>query len=256
MKIKIAIIVLAIACIGLGVALFATKKQSDEQHATDVSSINDFSNQLVGANVQLKDLNQANLALTNDLALSRDEALGLSNSLASANATLDNTKSSLAGAQSQITNLNTQISDLEVQNKVLDQRAADLTNTIAQMDEVISSTESKLSEAETNTAFLQGELQKQMTQKAELEHKFNDVNEVRAQVKKLRDEMFVARRMQLSKYDNNGRKGAELLTAHLPPPQTNPPTGQPPNYDLNVEVGSDGSVKIIPPLGATNAPAR
>ncbi len=28
------------------------------------------------------------------------------------------------------------------------------------------------------------------------------------------------------------------------------------NYDLNVEVGSDGTVKVIPPLGATNNPAH
>ena len=259
MKIKIAIIVLAIACIGLGVALFATKKQGDDQHAADVSSINDFSNQLVGANVQLKDLNQVNLALTNDLAASRDVAVGFSNSLVAVNATLDSTKASLAGAEGEITNLNTQISDLEVQNKVLDQQAQDLTNTIAEMTAVISSTESKLSVAETNTAFLQGELQKQMTQKAELEHKFNDVNEVRAQVKKLRDEMFIARRMQLNKYDNTGKKGASLLMAHntpAPTAQTNAPANTPPNYDLNVEVGSDGSVKIIPPLGSTNPPAH
>jgi chromosome segregation ATPase len=256
MKFKIAIIILAIACIGLGVALFATKKQGDDQHTTDVNSINDFSNQLVGANTQLKDLSQANLALTNDLALSRDATAGFSNSLVSVNTTLDSTKSSLLNAQGQITNLNSQISDLEVQNKVLDQRAADLTNTIAQMDAVINSTESKLSVAETNTIFLQGELQKQMTQKAELEHKFNDVNEVRAQVKKLRDEMFIARRMQLNKYDNTGKKGAQLLMAHATPPSTNAPAGQPPNYNLNVEVGTDGSVRIIPPLGVTNSPAR
>jgi hypothetical protein len=30
-----------------------------------------------------------------------------------------------------------------------------------------------------------------------------------------------------------------------------PPT---PSYDLNVEIGSDGSVKVIPPLGNTNSP--
>jgi len=30
----------------------------------------------------------------------------------------------------------------------------------------------------------------------------------------------------------------------------------PPNYDLNVEVGSDGSVKVIPPMGATNGAAH
>ena len=86
----------------------------------------------------MKDLSQANLALTNDLATSRQESLDISNSLtaslATATATLADTKSSLAMAQSQITNLNVQVSDLEVQNKVLDERATELTNTIAQMN--------------------------------------------------------------------------------------------------------------------------
>jgi chromosome segregation ATPase len=256
MKTKIAIIILAIASLGLGVALYATKKQAEDQHTQDVGSINDYSNQLVGANVQLKDLSQANLALTNDLALSRQQSLDLSNSLASASSLLADTKTTLASAQSQITNLNTHINDLEVQNKVLDQRANDLTNTIAQLGALIENTSIKLAIAETNREYLSGELQKQMAQKAELEHKFTDINEVRAQVKKLRDEMFIARRMQLNKNDNSGKKGAEMLMAHTPPPATNAPAKLPANYDLNVEVGSDGSVKIIPPIGATNAPAK
>ena len=265
MKIKIAIVILVVACVGLGIALFATKKQSDEQHATDVSSIIDFSNQVVNANIQLNDFRQTNLALTNDLAASQHElataqqqADQLSNSLAAASAALDSTKETLASAQGQITNLTSHISDLEAQNKVLDQRAADLTTTIAKLNSTIEDTQNKLAVAETNRVFIEQELEKQMAQKAELEHKFNDINEVRAQVKKLRDEIFVARRLQLMKSTTGQKKGGELLRqptlAATPAPATNKP---PANYDLNVEVGSDGSVRVIPPLGAaTNSAAH
>ncbi len=269
MKIKIAIVILAVACLGLGIALFATKKQGDEQHATDVSSIVDFSNQVVNANVQLNDFRQTNLALTNDLAaaqqqlaLSQQQADQLSNSLAAASAALNSTKASLAStqttlasAQDQIASLNTHISDLETQNKVLDQRATELTNTIAQLSTSIENTQNQLAIAETNRVFIEQELEKQMAQKAELEHKFNDINEVRAQVKKLRDEMFVARRLQLMKNDNGNKKGAELLMQHNPVPVAASTTNKAPvNYDLNVEVGSDGSVRVIPPLNtATNS---
>jgi chromosome segregation ATPase len=255
MKLKIAIVILIIGCIGLVIGLVATQKQAGDQHTQDVSSINSFSNQVVDANQQLKDLSQANLALTNDLAVSRQESDDLSNSLSQADQTLASTKSTLVDAQSQIPNLNVQVSDLEVQNKVLDQRASELTNTIAQLNDLIASTEDKLSTAETNTAFLQGELEKQMAQKSELEHKFNDVNVVRAQVKKLRDEMFVARRLQLGKTDT-GKKAAQVQTARTPAPTATATAKAPSNYDLNVEVGSDGSVKIIPPLGSSNAPAH
>ena len=93
-----------------------------------------------------------------------------------------------------------------------------------------------------------------MAQKAEVEHKFNDLNELRQQVRKVKDDLFVARRLQLMKNDNSQKKGAQLLIQRSVPAPTAP---APANYGLNVEVGSDGSVKVIPPLGApTNAPAH
>jgi len=278
MKIKIAIIVLAIACVGLGIGLFAIKKQAEEQQTKDAATISDLSGQVVNAKKQIDDLGQVNIVLTNDLAASRQQLAQLSNSLASAAAALTDTQSSLLSAQNQITNLNTHIADLEVQNKVLDQRASELTNALAQLTGNIEKTQAQLAIAETNRIFIEQELQKQMAKKAELEHKFNDLDTLRAQVKKLRDEMFVARRLQWMKEGTGqNKKGAELLiqrsvTAATAPASvaapviaTNKPAAVRPavrpatpgsSYDLNVEVGSDGSVKVIPPLGATNSPAH
>ena len=85
------------------------------------------------------------------------------------------------------------------------------------LDSQIAATQAQLATSETNNAFLTAELQKQMAQRAELEHKFNDLDIVRAQVKKLRDEAFVARRLQ---WMNAGTspgtqpKGAQLLMQH------------------------------------------
>ena len=257
MKIKVAIIVLAVAAIALVVALFATKKSAAEQHSTDVVVINDFSNQLVDANVNVKDLRQANLELTNDLAVARTQVLDFSNALASANSTIEDIKLTLVKAEIQITNLNGQVTDLEAQNKALDKRAVELTNTISQLNERIAITLAQLSISKTNTAFLQGELQKQMAQKAVLEHKFSDITEVRAQLGKLKEEVFVARRVQLGKNDIVGKRGAELLQMFRSAPKTNNASAKSSSpYDLNVEVGSDGSVKIIAPSGRTNSPAH
>jgi chromosome segregation ATPase len=259
MKTKIIIVVLAVVCIGLAIALVATKTQNDEQHAKDVSSISDFSNQLVTVTKQAVDLSQVNLMLTNDLSLSRQQTAELSNSLLNASTTLASTKSELATEQdqvvtltNQVSNLNDRIADLETQNQVLDQRANDLTNTIAQLNAQIEDTQNKLAISETNNVFIQAELQKQLAEKAELERKFNDLDEVRAQVKKLKNELFVARRIELDKSNNDTKKGGELLIQRTP---LSPPKSAP-NYDLNVEVGSDGSVKVIPPLGVTNSPAH
>ncbi len=271
MKIKVVIVILAVACIGLLIALFATKKQADDQRADDITSINSFSNQVVEANEHLKEAGQVNLTLSNSLAssqqqleLSATQMTQLSNTLAAADATLAetkaslaDTKSSLATAEEMVTNLNDRIAELEAQNKVLDQQAESLSNTLAHLTMQIEDTKNQLAIAETNGAFLQAELEKQLAQRAELEHKFNDVDELRAQVKKLKEEMFIARRLELMKGDTGLKKGGELLMMHGAP-LTSPPLRRPPstNYDLNVEIGSDGSVKVIPPLVNTNHPAH
>ena len=261
MKTKSVIILLAVAAVGLAVALFIVKKQGDDQHAADTSSINDLSKQVVDANKHLDELGQANVALTNDLAVSRQQLAAsgaqvaqLSNSLTAAAATLATVKTSF---QNQVTNLTLRINELEVQNSALDRRAAELTNAIAQLNATIAETQKRLTSSETNRKFVEQELQKQLAQKAELERKFNDLGTLRAQVKKIRDEMFVARRIELMKNDNTGKKGAQLLMEHnvtvTPAPAAKPAA----NYNLNVEVGSDGNVRVIPPRGAaTNATAH
>ena len=135
---------------------------------------------------------------------------------------------------------------------MLDRRTAALTNAIAGLNAKIADTQQKLAGSETNNAFLEKELQRQTAAKAELESKFNNLTTVRAQVKKLKDDLLVARRMEWMRegYDSGTQeKGAQLLM------QRTPATGaqRPPHYDLSVEVGSDGSIHVIPL--PTNAPA-
>ena len=259
MKIKLGIVILAVACGGLAIALFATKKAADERLKTDAYAILDFSNQLVAATANLDELRQVNLMLTNDLAGSRQEALTFSNQFTETSGTLASTKASLQSAQGQIASLNSRIASLETRNQVLDQRAAALTNAIASLNAQIADTQQKLAGSETNDAFLEKELQRQTAAKAELESKFNNLSTVRAQVKKLRDDLFVARRLQWMREGtepDSQPKGAQLLmqrTASAPV--------QPPHYDLNVEVGSDGSIHVIPlpanaPATTTNLPPQ
>lgn len=251
MKIKVVIVILAVACIGLLIAFFAAKKQVEDQRNADLSSINEFSNQVVGVNEHLKELGQVNLTLSNDLATAQQQLAEESSQLSNSLTALADSKSSLASAQETISGLNTRISNLEAQNRVLDEQSQSLSNRITELTGQIEDTKTKLAIALTNASFLQGELQKQLAAKAELEHKFYDLDELRAQVKKVKDAMFVARRMAMaSAYD--GKKGAELLMNHTPPPSSAPAPKS--IYDLNVEVGSDGSVKVVPPMSSgTNA---
>jgi chromosome segregation ATPase len=253
MKTKLGIVLLAVACGGLAIALFATKKTADERLKTDAYAILDFSNQLVAATANLDELRQVNLMLTNDLAGSRQEALTFSNQFTETSGTLASTKASLQSAQDQITSLNSRIASLETQNQALDQRASEMTNAIAGLNAQITETQMKLVESETNNVFLENELKHQVAQKAELERKFNDLSQVRAQVRKLRDDLLVARRLEWTREGTSPdkqQKGAQLLMT-----RTSATNGiiHPPGYNLNVEVGSEGSVKVIP--APTDTPA-
>lgn len=268
MKTKIGIVILAVICAGLLIALLATKKSADSQRTKDTATILQFSNDIVTSSTTIDDLRQVNLVLTNDLAAVHEVVTVLSNNLDVTATALTNTKTSLQSAEGQIVNLNGRISDLEAQNKALDERAVELTNKIAEQDALIAATQRKLASSETDNAFLTAELQKQMAKRAELERNFNDLNVVRAQVKKLRDELFVTRRLQ---WMANGvdpgtplKGGAVLMQHNSSSPSSAAaaksaasgatPTKPASQYDLNVEVGSDGSVHVIP--AATNGVAH
>lgn len=247
MKPKVIIIVLAVACIILGIVLSIVKKHAEKQHASDVTSLMSYSNQVVHVTLKNTDLTQANLALTNDLASSRQQSADLSNKLDSTSAALDATKSNLAEARGQISTLNSHIADLELQNKSLEKRTGELSNNVVQLDRQITVTSNQLAHAASANSFLQQELQRQMARRAELEHKLNDLAELRQQVKKIKNELFVARRLRLMQHAHPGQKGAELLMHPNVPAQE--VTSEPlPVNGLNVEIGSDGSVRVIPPL--------
>ena len=147
MKTKLGIVILAMACGGLVIGLFATKNAADERLKKDADAILDFSNQLVAATANLDELRQVNLMLTNDLAGSRQEALTFSNQFTETSGTLASTKASLQSAQDQIASLNSRIASLETRKQVLDQRAAALTNAIASLNAQIADTQQKLAPA-------------------------------------------------------------------------------------------------------------
>jgi chromosome segregation ATPase len=254
MKTKLGIVILAAACAALAIALIATKKSAADERNETVAAMLDFSNQLVNARDAINDLSQVNLKLTNDLASSRQQELEFSNNYAKTMAALMDTKSSLQSALEKITGLDDRVAGLESQNQALGQNAASLSNQLADANDEMTGARQKLADAQTNNVFLVAELQKQMAQKNEMEQKFNDPVQLRVQIKKVRDELFVAQRLE---WMHNGtdpsvsRKDGQLLTRHAS--STNAAPSATAHFDLSVEVGSDGSVHVLP---QTNSPAR
>jgi chromosome segregation ATPase len=260
MKLKMGAAVLAAICVVLAVVLIVINNQADVQQKKAAGTISDLSNQVVNANDEVIGLHQVNLMLTNDLAASRQDALTFSNNLLQASGALTETKALLQSAQDQITNLDARVADLQAQNQALDQRAADLTNTIASLNTQITFTQMKLVASETNNAFLGEQLKQQVDEKNELQRKFDDLQTVRKQVAKLRDDALTARRLEWMREgidpSSTQIKGGQVLLQQSAPSARQAHSA--PHNDLNVEVGSDGSVHIIPALpnapAATNSP--
>jgi chromosome segregation ATPase len=249
MKTKLGVVILAVALVGLLMALLAMKHAADERFKNDTYAILDFSNQLVTARANLDELGQANLKLTNDLVASHEESLTFSNQAVETSGALASTKVSLQNAQDQIAGLNQRIAGLTTQNQVLDQRAAALSSAISGLNAQIADTQLKLADSETNNTFLETELQRQTVARAELEGKFNNLTVVRAQAKKLKEDLVVSRRLQWMREGTDpglpSKGGQQLVQRAAPVPV------RPPHFDLNVEVSSDGAIRIMP--ASTNA---
>ena len=251
MKTKLGAVILVVAVAGLLMALFVMKHAADEQINKDTDAILEFSNQWVKVQANLDELGQVNLKLTNDLAASHEESMAFSNQVVEASGALANTRVSLQNARDQITGLNQRIAGLTTQNQELDQRSAALSSAIAGLNAQIADTQQKLADSETNNSFLETELQHQTAARAELEGKFNNLTVVRAQAKKLKADLVVARRMQWLREGTDPSlqtKGGQQLVQRAAPVPLHPP-----HYDLNVEVSSDGAIRVLP--ASTNASA-
>jgi septal ring factor EnvC (AmiA/AmiB activator) len=259
MKNRLAIIVLGLLCLGLAIALFTVRNNAVEQKRTDVESILGFSNKWMEFSAKLEDQKQVNAEMEKDIDLRKKALVELTNefttvssTLSETSANLQKTEASLKSTQEEVAKRDAKITELEGQNQALDKQAADLSISITNLTLQISDTQTKLAASEGDKAFLQKELRRMMSEKAELERQFNDLTVLRAQVTKLKQDLSIARRLEWIRqglFARSEQKGAQKLMQGVNASPT-PAKAARPAYDLNVEVGADGSVKVIPPLNS------
>ena len=249
MKAKAFIIILILVALGLGVGLIVLNQKATKDHQEAEDRIMTLSNNAVTMQASLDDVRGANRALETNLTVARVE---FSNKLAAAETSLaavtaDLTKAKAEAkaaadvASSEIASRDKKITDLETQNQTLDKQSADLRLSITGLEGQISETQKKLTASDGDRQFLLKELQRLQTDKADLERKFNDLAVLKDQVKKLKEELSISRRLDWLRrgiYDSISQKGAEKLM-HPAPTLTTAPTSK-----LNVEVKQDGEVKV------------
>ncbi len=258
-------IVLIVLVVASGVTLYMRNQSAKVRQKQDSAAILSFSNNLKEASVKLDDARGVISNLEKDVAERSNSLQVLTNDLMRTVGDLAQMKAEVEAArkkneqiEAEMAKRDARIADLEAQNLNLDHRAAALTNALTELNTQITETRRKLTSAEGDKAFLEGELKRLMNDKADLEKKFHDLAALREQVRKLKDELAVNRRLDWIRkgfFTSPDRKGSEMLMVKPTPTKSRTTTT---NYDLNVEVGSDGSVRVVPPLPkpATNAPTR
>ena len=135
----------------------------------------------------------------------------------------------------------TRITELESERDGMSKKMTDLTNSISGLENQIADTQRKLEASEGDREFLLKELKRLQAEKSDLERQFNDLASLRDQVKHLRDELSISRRLDWIRRGLYGSlKGGDLLRKST----VSTSTGKT-NYNLDVEIRRDGSATVL-----------
>jgi chromosome segregation ATPase len=255
MKSMAPIIVLAFVTIGFGVGLIVVNNKAHQEKQEADDKLRFLSNTVSSIQASLADQQSVNQTLETNLTMTKND---YSNKLALSDATLRSTEATLektkaeasaqaAAATAALAARDKKISELENQNQDLDKQATEMHGKLVDLESMISNTKKKLADSEGDRTLLLSELKRLQAEKADLEKKFNDLADVRDQLRKLRAELAISRRLDWIRrgiYETFNEKGAERL---VHPPKMEP-AGT--NNSLNVELHQNGQAKIVaPPTG-------
>jgi len=248
-------LVLVVVCLALLVALLATRREASETVAAKDEVILDHSNNLQNTSIALEQVRSEKAGLEKELEVLSTNYVSLSNSYQTTTGVLANTQSALDQVQAALQIAESKIDDLEGQNEELDKKTMDLNASLVTLGRQIEETERQLEMAQGDKALLQAELEKLMDEKAELERQLNDLEVLKTQIKKLKSELAISRRLDWIRRGILGddMKGAtrQMQNARQSV-QTADQQSKEPKYDLNVEILEDGTVRVL--TSETNSP--
>jgi chromosome segregation ATPase len=243
MKDKGPILVLLLVAVGLGIALIVVNKEASDQAREAADSLAVASNTVTSIKKQMSELEVVNQTLESNLNTTRTD---FSNKIALADSNLKLTEADLekslaeAKAEKALADSNAlalaqrdqKISDLESRNEALDKEAASLHVAMTNLDAKIADTQNKLDRSEGDRAFLLKELAMLRSERMELERKFNNISDLKEQMRRLKSEAVLARRVETMRKDI-----AESFK--------NPITGEPEGTGgATIELRQSGGVKI------------
>lgn len=253
MKVLAGVLVAVLAALAWSVyTLRETRRHMVAQQQSNEVIIADFSNRWEATRRGLEEQKRVNEHLETNLTDRAKQLDTLRVEIAALNTDLARSRAETKNAQEEIAKRDSQINSLESKNVDLTKQMGDLQNSLAGLERQINETERKLAASEGNRAELLKDLKRLQEEKVSLEKQLNDLAFVRDQVRKLREELTVARRLDWIRrgiFQTSTKKGGEALAEmkfrnEVPPPLASP--------DLDVELRRSGEVTISP---ASNPPA-
>lgn len=259
MKPKTVIILMVLVCLGLAAGLIWRHDNATKQKKTDGERIRTLSNQWSVAEAKLSSQVEVNNTLTAtveartaDLAKAREQLTATAAQLNRAESEVKMTKAQLDATRVELTNKEAIIGDLKQRNSDLDKQVGDMKLEILDREARIAETEKRLAAAEGDREYLLRELKRLQAEKADLEKKFADLVALREQVKRIKEEVSIGKRLEWIRrglYGNSPMKGADVVQKGFATSQI-PRT----NVNLNVELRRDGGVLVVPPTPASRVP--
>jgi septal ring factor EnvC (AmiA/AmiB activator) len=255
MNSRIAATLLALLCLLLAAGLIYRHSTATKDKKQDTATIVHYSNEWVETSHKLDEQKMVNLSLERDYASQGEELKTYTNKLATVSADLLKTqaeaKSAAEIAKEEVRRRDVRIGELETERDGMTRKMNELTNSISTLENQIADTQRRLETSEGDREFLLKELKRLQTEKIELERQFNDLALLRDQVRRLRDELSVSRRLEWIRRGLYGSlKGGEMLRrgfASAPAAQT--------NFNLDVEIRRDGGAKVLTNSAAADSAA-
>lgn len=250
---RAALVILIILCLALGAGLVIRHNRANDQKEKLEASITQMSNSWTHTSGLLDVQVQDNKGLTNRLQQKTSELESTTKDLNDTKATLAKSQAeaeaaakAVKAAEAEIAKRDTKINELENQNVALDKQANELKTAITGLEGKIADTQKKLAASEGDRQFLLKELKRLQAEKAELERQFNDLVVLKEQVRKLKEELAISKRLDWLRrglYTAGSLKGAELLQHGVGKELGAAKT----NQSVNVEMRRDGTTTINAP---------
>jgi septal ring factor EnvC (AmiA/AmiB activator) len=271
MKVLAGVLVVVVAALVWAIyALNDSRRSAAAQQTSNEIVIVDFSNRLTLTRRELDEQKKVNTTLetnltdrTRNLENLRVEIAALNTDLAKSRAETRTAQAETKTAQDEIVKRDGQIASLEGRNVDLTKQMGDLQTSIADLEGKINETERRLATSEGNRQELSRELKRLQDEKISLEKQLNDLAYLRDQVRKLKDELNVARRLDWIRrgiYSTQPvRKGAEVLNdmkfgAPAANATTAPTPGKVPSLDVELKRSGEVNVRSGAATNATAAP--